>query len=293
MEGQQTGPRVLIVEHDEDMAELLEVVLRQEGFVPETRVVGPDEVVPACALPPALIIVDLPNQRPDEESPLLDDLRVSPTCRGVPVLALASQDAVADAAYASYNVTATLTKPFDIEDLTAKVNEALRRPPLHASVPTEAPPEGILAEAEAILARHSRNAIFRWIRRLQTTEPWSTKKELRLPELLDSVPVLVEALDLALHYGSADEVFEKHPEVARRAAHHAWLRHSQGIDLRSIIREYSLLREELWDTLADHFGHDLRPENVRTLSKVINGTVDKIVEVAVPTWGAPRSDEER
>jgi DNA-binding response OmpR family regulator len=287
MAGEQGKPRVLVIENDRDLADLLEIVLRQDGYVAEAHTVDAENTGPFCALRPNLVIVDLPNKLPEEGSPLLDALRLDSICRGVPVLAMAGQDAVADAAYANYNVAATLTKPFDIEDLIAKIDEALGRPPLHANVQPAARPQGILAEAEAIVARYSRSAIFRWVRRLQTTEPWAGKRELRLPDLLDGVPVLVEAVVLALHYGDVDEVFEHHPEVTDRAVHHAWLRHNQGIDLRSLIREYSLLREELWRTLSDHVGHALEPEDALTLTTLINGVLDRILQVAVPTRGTP------
>lgn len=287
MAGQGTKPRALIIERDPDLAGLLEVVLREEGFVAESQIVGAAGIAPLCSQRPDLIIVDLLNKRPDEDSPLLDALRVDPLGRRVPVLALAAQDTVAEAAYANYNVAATLAKPFDIEDFVAKVNEALQRPPLHAGIAAEPHPEGILAEAEAILSRYSRTVVFRWIRRLQKTEPWSAKRDLRLPDLLDHIPVLVEAIGLALQYGAVAEVFEKHPEVTRRAREHAWLRHNQGIDLRALILEYSLLREEVWRALSEHLDHALQPADVATLSALINGTVDRIVQAAMPTWGTP------
>jgi DNA-binding response OmpR family regulator len=290
MATEATKLHIVIIEYDQDMADLLETVLRGEGYSVESHVAGPGEVASLrVSQPPSLIIVDVPGKNPEEESPLLDAVRVSPAFRTVPVLAIASQSVVADAAIASYNVKAALAKPFDLDDLFAKVREALGQPPALAAMPPTTPPEGILAEAESILARYSREATFRWVRRLQTTKPWSGRRELKLSGLLDSVPVLVEAVDAALTFGDVETIVRSHPDFSSRAGHHARLRKDQGFELTDLIHEYSMLREELWRILSEHLDHSVAPHDVLTLSSLINGTLDRAIEVAIPVW-SPGSD---
>jgi hypothetical protein len=50
-----------------------------------------------------------------------------------------------------------------------------------------------------------------------------------------------------------------------------------------------MLREELWRILSEHLDHPVAPHDVLTLSSLINGTLDRAIEVAIPVW-SPGSD---
>jgi hypothetical protein len=288
VESDANGPLVVVFARDQDFADLLNFALQQEGLATESHMAAPDEVATSCSRRPSLLIVDLYHNNPEANATLLDALRTDPICRSVPVLALATTSVVTDLSLASYNVTATLTMPFDLDELVLKAREALGQSPIRAAIPPGAKlPAGILAEAAAILAWYSRDAAFRWLSRLQREAPWMERRGLRQLELLDHVPVLVEAVTTALDLGSADALFERHPETTARALRHARLRQSQGLLLRELIREYSYLREELWGTISAHLTRPLAPSDLRLIASIVNGTIDRIIEAAMPAWDHP------
>ena len=117
--------RILVVEDDQSLARLLELELRHRKFA--VRVVGDGRVAldVAAEFAPQAIILDILLPGMDGERTLRELRRRG---IGVPVIVLTARDAQRDK-IRSLDLGADdyLTKPFDIEELLARLRAVLRR----------------------------------------------------------------------------------------------------------------------------------------------------------------------
>ena len=121
--------RILIVEDEHAVAEVIEEFLDGLGFQTETVPDGQQAVDRAQQEPPDLIIMDLmmPRLTGGEAARLL---KQDPSTAEIPILAISSVDDVHEFADV-LAVDAVLSKPFDLADLESRVTGLL---------PDETPP---------------------------------------------------------------------------------------------------------------------------------------------------------
>jgi two-component system, OmpR family, response regulator len=129
-EGAQARPRLLVVEDDPNIVELLSASLRFAGFHVTAVMSGSDAVNSARAAQPDLVVLDV--MLPD-----LDGFEVIRRMRenGVrtPVVFLTARDATDDKVRGlTLGGDDYVTKPFSLEELTARIRAVLRRTTLDA-----------------------------------------------------------------------------------------------------------------------------------------------------------------
>ena len=124
-EGVQARPRLLVVEDDPNIVELLSASLRFAGFDVTAATNGADAVIAARDARPDLVVLDV--MLPD-----LDGFEVIRRMRegGVrtPVVFLTARDATDDKIRGlTLGGDDYVTKPFSLEELTARIRAVLRR----------------------------------------------------------------------------------------------------------------------------------------------------------------------
>jgi two-component system response regulator MprA len=126
IDGHDRQARVLIVEDDDDIAQVLQRSLRLEGY--ETRIAGDGEAALGAAADfvPDLVVLDL-------GLPKLDGMDVAQHLRAsddVPILMLTARDAL-ESRVAGLDAGADdyLVKPFERQELLARLRALLRRRP--------------------------------------------------------------------------------------------------------------------------------------------------------------------
>ncbi len=117
--------RVLVVDDDAVIRQLIAVNLELEGFEVETAVDGQDMLDRVAAIAPDVAVVDVMMPRLDGWQ-AASRLRADPATVGVKILMLSARAQQADVEYGErIGADDYLTKPFDPSDLVAAVRRLL------------------------------------------------------------------------------------------------------------------------------------------------------------------------
>ena len=121
--------KVLVIEDEENIIELIKLGLRYEGFQVEAVSDGLEGLSAAQRIGPDIVILDLglpPGSIDGLE--VCRRLRINPTTQDVPVLMLTARGDVEDrVAGLKTGADDYLTKPFSFEELVARIQAILRR----------------------------------------------------------------------------------------------------------------------------------------------------------------------
>jgi two-component system, OmpR family, response regulator len=123
--GNGSGARVLVVDDEPNITELVAMALRYEGFTVKTAATGRSAITAVSQFSPALVILDV--MLPDIDGiEVLKRLNSSGT--KVPIIFLTAKDATEDKVHGlTIGGDDYVTKPFSIEELMARVRVVLRR----------------------------------------------------------------------------------------------------------------------------------------------------------------------
>jgi DNA-binding response OmpR family regulator len=133
-DGAEAGGRVLVVEDDEDIADVLRRSLRNEGYDVRTSADGIDALDVAAGFVPDLVVLDL-------GLPRLDGVEVCRRLRAdsdVPILMLTARTETEDRVGGlDSGADDYLVKPFERKELLARIRALLRRRPPRGSASIE------------------------------------------------------------------------------------------------------------------------------------------------------------
>jgi DNA-binding response OmpR family regulator len=119
--------RILIVEDDPDIAQLIALYLDKAGLVSERLASGREAIASISARPPDVVILDLMLPHVGGFD-VCRAVRANPATAGVPVLMLTARGEEADrVAGLEIGADDYLTKPFSPSELVARVRALLRR----------------------------------------------------------------------------------------------------------------------------------------------------------------------
>jgi DNA-binding response OmpR family regulator len=133
-DGAEAGGRVLVVEDDEDIADVLRRSLRNEGYDVRTSADGIDALDVAAGFVPDIVVLDL-------GLPRLDGVEVCRRLRAdsdVPILMLTARSETEDRVGGlDSGADDYLVKPFERKELLARIRALLRRRPPRGSASIE------------------------------------------------------------------------------------------------------------------------------------------------------------
>jgi two-component system OmpR family response regulator len=124
-EAVQASARVLVVDDEPNITELVAMALRYEGFSVKTAATGRGALSAVSQFDPALVILDV--MLPDIDG--MEVLRrLNSTGHKVPIIFLTAKDATEDKVHGlTIGGDDYVTKPFSVEELMARVRVVLRR----------------------------------------------------------------------------------------------------------------------------------------------------------------------
>jgi CheY-like chemotaxis protein len=122
------GNRVMIIEDDPDMIELLSLILKRGGYEPVSALGGKEGLRQLPQVDPDLILLDLMMEDMSGWS-VLETIKADERYRAIPVIIVSArhhlEDPVQTTAHAD-QYEGYLVKPFIVRDLLGQIEEAMR-----------------------------------------------------------------------------------------------------------------------------------------------------------------------
>lgn len=117
--------KILVVDDEKDVVELLKFILEKDGYVVSTAYNGREALAAAKEIIPDLILLDVMMPEMDGYT-VQTQLLESPATREIPIIILTAKGQLRDVFAMSANVRAYMEKPFDPKTLRLKIIEAIK-----------------------------------------------------------------------------------------------------------------------------------------------------------------------
>jgi len=123
------GERIMIIEDDRAILELLDAILTEEGYQTILWTQGEDAHPLMRATQPALVILDLRLETPDAGRFVLDQMEHDPSTSTIPVIICSGYVPIhgAEAEAFRHKGYRVLNKPFHIKTLLATAHDMIQR----------------------------------------------------------------------------------------------------------------------------------------------------------------------
>jgi DNA-binding response OmpR family regulator len=216
-------PRILVVEDDFDIANILNVYFDGQGYSVQVAATGADALLKVKEYRPHLIMLDIILPDMDGYS-VCQQLRSRPETSNIPILFLTQKDERSDRISGlELGADDYITKPFDIEELKLRVQNSLRRAERERWIDarTGLPAGGLIQERLADLVSSEDWALLDI--RIQNLEDYQAEQGfLAADELLRRLATMMSDVlkavgsgdDFLGHAGSGNFILVTEPELA-------------------------------------------------------------------------------
>jgi PAS domain S-box-containing protein len=137
-----------------------------------------------------------------------------------------------------------------------------------------------LQEAADTIDRQVDAIVARWLERVRTSI-YDERRDLSADDIRNDMPNLVHGIAEALRRGQPEEIQAPWTEAARE---HAQVRQAQQSSLGDLVRDYQILREEIWASLQP-LVEDASGGQVFALAANVNSALDTMAAIALQTYG--------
>ena len=116
--------KILVVDDEKDVVELLKFLLEKDGHTVTTAYNGREALESVAKTKPELILLDVMMPEMDGYS-VQTQLLNNPETKNIPIIVLTAKGQLKDVFAMSSNVKAYMEKPFDPKALRAKIKESV------------------------------------------------------------------------------------------------------------------------------------------------------------------------
>ena len=266
--GSMAQATVALIGFDVWLREVVELILRDEGFPTRALQFGPPALAALADGPPDAILLqaDLDGRILE----FLDALRVSPATQAIPAIVLGTTEPMRNQAQASGNVVAVLAEPFDVEDLVGTVRAALTGSTFEARVGSLPLERSASRQAADILLASERDIMLAWTQRVRHLAPQVPRAAASVREFLDSVPRLLHALALVLRHDVTPDALTRDPAVSERIRAHVALRKREGVPVEAALQEYQILGDVIGERLQREMADEEAPQALSEIQQQLD-----------------------